>query len=238
MTEDKADWTEPHKPKRWPIAIGIVLTIGWIGFLAIYCFVMSSVFATLPPNEFGDFLAGAFAPLAFAWLVLGFWQQGVELRHSAHALRMQAKELQESVVQQRDLVNVTRDQLAHERERIDAQERELHRTSQPIFEIMQVGVMRIASTAGWQFQLRLLNHGRTCTRVTIYEDFSGRKFNVAKLETGSHHDFSLDTPDDSDSEFFIDIHFRDARLRDGSTRFTTQKEGSTLWAFLDEEIDD
>lgn len=30
-------------------------------------------------NQFGDFLAGAFGPLAIFWLVLGFFQQGQEL---------------------------------------------------------------------------------------------------------------------------------------------------------------
>ncbi len=38
-------------------------------------------------NEFGDFLAGFAAPLAFGWLVLGFFQQGEELRLQAAELR-------------------------------------------------------------------------------------------------------------------------------------------------------
>ncbi|WP_437880874.1 hypothetical protein [Pseudomonas sp. LRF_L74] len=51
-------------------------------------------------NEVGDFLAGAFAPLAFLWLVLGFFQQGEELRNSNEALKLQASELRNSVDQQ------------------------------------------------------------------------------------------------------------------------------------------
>jgi hypothetical protein len=54
-------------------------------------------------NNIGDFLAGAFGPLAILWLVLGFFQQGIELRQNSEALHLQAKELQNSVTQQADL---------------------------------------------------------------------------------------------------------------------------------------
>lgn len=55
-------------------------------------------------NEVGDFLAGAFGPVAILWLVLGFFQQGVELRQGTEALKLQAAELKNSVVQQCELV--------------------------------------------------------------------------------------------------------------------------------------
>lgn len=54
-------------------------------------------------NELGDFLAGAFGPLAFAWLVLGFIQQGRELKLSSEALQIQAEELKNSVSQYADM---------------------------------------------------------------------------------------------------------------------------------------
>lgn len=59
---------------------------------------------TMPLNEVGDFLAGAFGPLAILWLVLGFFQQGMELRQGTKALLLQAQELRESVMQQAHLV--------------------------------------------------------------------------------------------------------------------------------------
>lgn len=83
--------------------------LAWIGsvFTAIYLIVfISFIFDRLPElqtmalNNIGDFLAGAFGPIAFFWLVLGFMQQGTELRVSTEALRMQADELKASVLQQ------------------------------------------------------------------------------------------------------------------------------------------
>lgn len=54
----------------------------------------------LTPNEWGDFLAGSFGPLALAWLVFAFFQQGKELSASVKALELQSEELRASVQQQ------------------------------------------------------------------------------------------------------------------------------------------
>lgn len=60
-------------------------------------------------NEIGDFLAGIFGPLSIFWIVLGFMQQGGELR-------LQVAELSRSVEQQKELVSVSRETLDHERD--------------------------------------------------------------------------------------------------------------------------
>jgi hypothetical protein len=59
-------------------------------------------------NEWGDFLAGASAPLAFLWLVIGYFQQGEELgqntkalKQQERALKLQVDELSQSVEQQK-----------------------------------------------------------------------------------------------------------------------------------------
>lgn len=48
-------------------------------------------------NELGDFLAGAFSPLAFFWLVIGYYQQGEELQQNTQALQDQKDEFQKQV---------------------------------------------------------------------------------------------------------------------------------------------
>lgn len=66
--------------------------------------------------ELGDFLAGAFAPLAFFWLILGFFQQGRELRLNAEAIRLQTQELVNSVATQKTMADTARQELVMMRE--------------------------------------------------------------------------------------------------------------------------
>lgn len=76
----------------------------WLVFVAVFTAVN---LATAPKlvflelNEFGDFFAGVSAPLAFLWLVVGFYQQGYELRQNTLALNGQLEELRASVEQQK-----------------------------------------------------------------------------------------------------------------------------------------
>ncbi|MEX5591902.1 hypothetical protein [Pseudomonas orientalis] len=73
-------------------------------------------FLCLELNELGDFLAGVFGPIAFLWLVLGFLQQGRELKLSSISLRIQAIELTKAVEQYKELVDVNRKQFDAESE--------------------------------------------------------------------------------------------------------------------------
>lgn len=114
---------------------GIGLTVLWITALAGLAYWKSDALFTLALNEWGDFLAGAFAPLAFLWLVIGYMQQGEELQHSTDALRLQAQELQNSVIQQRDLVDVSRLQLESERKASAMVQRSQAEAAKPRFEI-------------------------------------------------------------------------------------------------------
>lgn len=51
-------------------------------------------------------------PLALLWLILGYFQQGEELKQSTRALQLQAEELRNSVAQQQLLVAVSCEQMA------------------------------------------------------------------------------------------------------------------------------
>lgn len=91
--------------------VGVIVTAGYLVFA--WWLVGDRIYSlqTMGLNEVGDFLAGAFGPLAILWLVLGFFQQGVELRQGTAALKMQAEELRASVQQQSAMVDVSRQQL-------------------------------------------------------------------------------------------------------------------------------
>ncbi|WP_099601338.1 hypothetical protein [Pseudomonas sp. 2995-1] len=96
--------------------IGIILTVGYAFFAWWLVGDRIQTLQTMALNEVGDFLAGAFGPVAILWLVLGFFQQGMELRQGTEALLLQARELQSSVEQQKELVAVTKDQVNAELE--------------------------------------------------------------------------------------------------------------------------
>lgn len=109
---------------------GVVLTAMWLGvMLAFMCLV------PLPKglNEWGDFFAGFFSPVAFLWLVIGYLQQGEELRNSNAALKLQADELKASVQQQIEMVKISGEQLRHEKEKYQYQIEEKDLATQPIF---------------------------------------------------------------------------------------------------------
>lgn len=66
-------------------------------------------------NGIGDFLAGFFSPLAFLWLVIGYFMQNKELSMNREelvisrlALEKQAEELKNSVHEQKEIVKLTR----------------------------------------------------------------------------------------------------------------------------------
>ncbi|MDW3222656.1 MAG: hypothetical protein R8G34_07155 [Paracoccaceae bacterium] len=84
--------------------LGIALTIIYLTVVGLIVVVNWQSFARLEPNAWGDFLAGSLGLLALFWLILGYFQQGDELRNSVRALEQQSKELSASVQQQRDLV--------------------------------------------------------------------------------------------------------------------------------------
>ena len=102
----------------WRFLTGFYLTF-IIGLAAVH---PSSVLA-MHPNEWGDFLAGTFAPLAFLWLVLGYLQQGQALRQNTEALKLQAHELRLSSETLRQQVEATNALAQHTERQADATER-------------------------------------------------------------------------------------------------------------------
>lgn len=83
------------------------LTAFYIGGAVIIMGARFDELVSLKLNEIGDLAAGVFGPAAFLWLVLGYLQQGRELKLSSEALQLQAKELNESVLQQAEIARAT-----------------------------------------------------------------------------------------------------------------------------------
>ena len=96
---------------------GVALTLIYLVVLGIVVACNWQAFVSLQPNAWGDFLAGSLGLLALFWLILGYFQQGGELRNSVKALEQQSKELSATVEQQRELVKSNEEAARLETER-------------------------------------------------------------------------------------------------------------------------
>lgn len=185
----------------------IVLTWGRIGTLG-----------SMPLNEVGDFLAGVFGPVAFLWLVLGFLQQGEELR-------MQATELRNSVEQQASLAATAKQQID-----MQAMEREIALKALFTFESNSFIHSR---SEGWvQSKVRIKNEGKKALNATIYSDQNvnqGESMDLGDLPEGQQVEVIFDFPLGAITiEGKVWIEYDDAT---GDRRRETFR-----YAFLDTEI--
>ncbi|MFM8749349.1 hypothetical protein [Rhabdaerophilum sp.] len=94
-------------------AVGIV-SVAWIAILFAYLFGFRSGIAPfdqiliLSPDNFGDFLSGAFAPLAFILLAYSVWIQQQELRLTRDVMKDQEVALKSSSESNSALANETK----------------------------------------------------------------------------------------------------------------------------------
>jgi len=101
------------KKQHFLLWLGFTLTFGYFGLIIqIYGDRLFDL-KFMPLNEVGDFLAGAFGPVAFFWLVTGYLMQNKELsmnrdelKISRIALENQAEELKNSAMQQAKVANL------------------------------------------------------------------------------------------------------------------------------------
>ena len=77
----------------WRVAFGMVVTTAWFtaGFLYLLGVVGWNNFIHLPTADIGSFLEGAFAPLAFLWLVIGHFMQQKEITANTKAIAGQER---------------------------------------------------------------------------------------------------------------------------------------------------
>jgi hypothetical protein len=92
-----------HSPydQDWRVLGGLTITFVYLILMGTY--IATEVgwldFTHLPVENMGSFLEGAFAPLAFLWLVIGYFLQKKELRQNTDAMKMQFVEIQKSAEQ-------------------------------------------------------------------------------------------------------------------------------------------
>ncbi|MEO0484695.1 MAG: hypothetical protein AAF092_02150 [Pseudomonadota bacterium] len=145
--------------------IGIWASIAYLGCLLLFILLGMQIGAIksgpLELNQLGDFLAGVFGPLALGWLVLGFFQQG-------HELRLQVTELRNSVVQQKELVVATREAVETEKLAKAVAEAARVKDAQPNFVIQATGGRKSAGEI--QNTIQIFNSARTAANVRVRFD--------------------------------------------------------------------
>jgi hypothetical protein len=102
----------------WRIVFGLSVTLIWIGAGLFYltAVVGSGNFVHLPTADIGSFLEGAFAPLAFLWLVIGHFMQQKEISSNTRAIKLQEKSARRMELHSRQdsyfkLLNLVQNQL-------------------------------------------------------------------------------------------------------------------------------
>jgi hypothetical protein len=96
---------EKRARTRGLTTFGFVVTGIYLALIGCFAYLRWHEVLKLSPNAMGDALAGAFAPLAFLWLVIGYFQQGRELKQ-------QAIEVSRSVREQAKIAKAAEQQLA------------------------------------------------------------------------------------------------------------------------------
>ena len=91
---------------RYRTAIGIFLTIG---VLFVSLLVLASrwqEFSGIKPTEYGGTLAGLAGTVALIWLVVGYSQQGEDLKANTAALKQQEAELRAQAKQLAEMIRI------------------------------------------------------------------------------------------------------------------------------------
>ncbi|WP_058975881.1 hypothetical protein [Pseudomonas syringae] len=189
---------------------GAILTVAYLALMGWWLSVNWTAFLCLELNELGDFLAGTFGPVAFLWLVLGFLQQGRELKLSTNALRLQAEELKNSVQQQTEMNRIQALGLANQERLFD-----------PLFEIRHLGDYFHQGDFFERFEIE--NSGGYCDCVSVVFVSGGEPQHPMQLEplnTGTVRVFSVDA-DMGHSE--IHLSYRTRNDTRGCRFFDLQK---------------
>lgn len=99
----------------WRIILALTITFFWIASGIYYLSVNIGwdQFFKQPLESLGSFLEGAFAPLAFLWLVVGYFLQQKELSKNTEAIQLQHIEMQKTAQLAAMQANSIQDSVLH-----------------------------------------------------------------------------------------------------------------------------
>jgi hypothetical protein len=107
-----------QRGRDWRIWFGVASTLFWLWLALLYVGIVVGWrdFVTQPAEALGGFLEGAFAPLAFLWLVLGFFLQQRELRSNNEAIHLQYEQMRRTAESAEIQARAIRDNALHQQQ--------------------------------------------------------------------------------------------------------------------------
>ncbi len=205
------------------VFLGWIATIAWVVLWGGFVFTGWEKASAMNFNEWGDFFAGVFAPLAFLWLVIGYFQQGEELGLNTKALlqqeaalQLQVKELKNSVEQQAEMVKVTNASLIVTKDNADREHHRARQQVRPNFSQVRC-LSSIEGKTGFTFIVEALNSGSNITQV-IFEPTKADNnlfyipVNLSSWENGvkKRLNFRCETGVSQDTFLDLTIHYTDS----------------------------
>lgn len=223
-----------HGSKRYKL-IGISLSVAWVSLVLIYIGATKQNPFCLKLNEFGDFFAGAFGPIGILWIVLGFWQQGDELRNSVDALNVQSEELRKSVEQQKALVDTSREQADAKKRVAENLERDEVLSQFPRFNMFSDTAEFNSPHGPSSSAFRLYNSGKICMDIQIWDEDNDPVLlhDKPSLENEKALRFFVEYTDTDHSDFRIIVRFKSSEGIAGHQSFRLRKinDSKSTFAF-------
>jgi hypothetical protein len=210
--------------------IGLSLTAIILLFAGAYAFIEWDALYQMKPNEFGDFLAGIFGPLVLLWVVMGFLQQGAELKYSREALLLQAKELKASVEAQKNMGEAAWAGVHAERDARAIAENERVRTLQPVFTLHVYQIGGNANFARTIFSLANSGKDGIDVKLTILDaNMSVRPRAMAKFTAAEQTQVTVTAKPKSElKSCILQLCYKDVEGRNFERRFTLLASDESL----------
>ena len=230
MESDKA---MPKKSRRLTVPSGKTQRFLWAKWGTVTWFLLLSLLglscrdgiAEMSPNEWGDFLAGTFTPVAFLWLIVGYYQQGEELRLQRKELALQRAEFELQREELHALVGETARQAGAE-ERREAREHERQRVAlEPRLIFGQIRDLNVRGSQGPVAQaLSFHNAGGPARCLEVRSEIEGLTLKCPHtyLEQGQGSEvrISYDRGHELPTVFLVDYQTKTGERRRKRYRFT------------------
>jgi hypothetical protein len=193
MTEEKSFLS------KYGLLIGIVLSVGYATTAVFFLWLNLKSEKALELNEVGDYLAGAFSPLAFLWLVIGYLMQSRELNFTREELKLTRLAYEENLKEVKTSVQLTKDAFDFNKKIQIRNYKELHEINQP--KIVNSRLSYHSSKHDpeyvniedfYQIDLYFYNHGKVAKNVSIISNLQKtRLIEKTEIIVGDNN-FSLD----------------------------------------------